>query len=560
MELNMLPPELIELSIDKKFIEFKLLPNTHGPISEEAVMQLLTLPEFNQLHPLENIIQKAVVQVNQLCGQDDGQFEQFFKIAERIDGQINVKIAEDKMSAQMELTAPWGGEKITIQNILQALKSSNICMGLSKIKIQTLLKEISKKQPGETCECIIATGKDCIHGVNASLERKVPLARERLLQPQEREDGTVDMHNLGSVIMVDPKDLLLVKHPATMGTSGYNIHGEVLSPIPGKDISLKVGDGTELCSSDPNQLIASVSGQPVETKTGMLVDNVLNIKDVDVGYGNVDFKGSILVTGDVHEGMVVKSTGDITIMGFVDSATLIAEGDVIVSKGIIGRQLKEKELSTKIRANGQICAQFIQYSDLEAQGDILVTKQLLHSYTKTKQKLTVSDPKGNRGDLVGGIAKADNGVIAVIIGATAGTKTEVFCAMKQSELRHQLKELDQSVKAMVVSLLELDAKINKLPPKTEWQDDEMMLAQVEVMFEEKEQLSTRRNKEQAEHDHLELEVNNYYRDHHVEAHKHIFPNVELHIGPAFNRTQREHGTCMVFNQDQELTFDYSTKH
>lgn len=556
----MLAPELIELSVDKEFVEFRVIPNTHGPISESAVMALLTLPEFNQLHPLENEIQKAVIQVNQLCDQKDGQFEQFFKISERIDGQIKVKVAEDSMSAQMELTAPWGGEKITIQAILKALKSSNVCMGLSKIKIQTLLKNLSKKQAGETCESIIATGKQCVNGVNASIDRKVPLARERLLQPQEREDGTVDMHNLGAIIMVDTKDLLLVKHPSTEGSKGYNIHGEMLAPIPGKDILLTVGNGTELCSSNPNHLIASVAGQPVETKTGMQVDDVLSIKDVDVGYGNVDFKGSILVTGDVHEGMVVKSSGDITVMGFVDSATLIADGDVIVSKGIIGRQLKEKELSTKIRSKGQICAQFIQYSDLEADGEILVTKQLLHSHTKTKQKLTVSDPNGRRGDLVGGIVKADNGVIAVIIGATAGTKTEVFCAMKQSELKLQAKELDQKIKAMVVTCLDVEARLDKLPPKSEWQNDEMMVEQVQMMLDEKNDLTTRRAREEAEYERLQLSIVNYYQDNHVEAHKHIFANVELHIGQAFNRTQREHGTCMVFNQGQELKFDYETKH
>lgn len=556
----MLPPELIELSIDKEFAEFKVIPNTHGPISETAMMALLALPEFNQLHPLETMIKKAVDQVNQLCGQDDGQFEQFFKIAERIDGQINVKIAEDKMSAKMELTSPWGGEIITIKGILQALKTSNVCMGLSKIKIQVLLKDLSRKQVGETCECIIATGKQCINGINASIERKVPLARERLLQPQEREDGTVDMHNLGANIMVDPKDLLLIKHPATVGTSGYNIHGEILDPIPGKDTLLTIGSGTELCSTNPNHLIASVSGQPVETKTGMQVDDVLNIKDVDVGYGNVDFRGSILVTGDVHEGMVVKGSGDITVMGFVDSATLIAEGDVIVSKGIIGRQLKDKELSTKIRAKGQICAQFIQYSDLEADGEILVTKQLLHSNTKTKQKLTVSDPSGGRGDLIGGIVKADNGVIAVVIGATAGTKTEVFCAMQYDELKQQIKELDQSIKSIVVTALDVEARLTKLPPKSEWQNDEMMVEQVQMMLDEKNELATRHTSEEAEYHRLKQEAASYYKDYHVEAHKHIFANVELHIGQAFNRTQREHGTCMVFNQDQELKFDYETKH
>lgn len=555
----MLSPELIELSADNQFAEFKVTPNTHGPLSEEAIYALLSLPDFDCLFPLEGAIQKAVIQVNQLCGQDDGQFEQFFQIAERRNGKIEVEINEDKMSVEMQLTAAWGGAEVTIQDILKALKTNNVGMGLSKVKIQTLLKQLTTLQVGKTCRSIIATGKKPVNGTNAQIERKVPLARERLLQPQEREDGTVDMRNLGAVIMVKPKDLLIIKHPATEGTKGYNIHGEVLAPTPGKDNLLTPGDGTELDPANANHLIASVAGQPVETKAGMQVDDVLNIKDVDVGYGNVDFKGSIMITGDIHEGMQVKSTGDITVMGFVDSATLIADGDIIVSKGIIGRQLKEKELSTKIKAKGQICAHFIQYSDLEAEGEILVTKQLLHSYTKTKQKLTVSDPTGRRGDLVGGVVNADKGLKAVIIGATAGTKTEVFCAMKQSDLKKDLKELDQSIKAMVVAKLELEARLRKLPPKSEWQSDPMMVEQVKMMLDEKKRMTDERAREEAEFDLIKLEIEGYYQNNRIEAHKYIFANVELHIGNAFNRTQREHSTCTVFNQDQEIAFDYSNR-
>ena len=555
----MLSPELIELSVDNNFAEFKVTPNTHGPLTEEGIYTLLSLPGFDCLFPLEPIIQKAVIQVNQLCGQDDGQFEQFFQIAERRNGLIEVEIHDDKMTAEMQLTAAWGGEEVTIQDVLKSLKTNNVGMGLSKVKIQTLLKQLTQLQPGQTCRSIIASGKAAKNGTNANIERKVPLARERLLQPQEKEDGTVDMRNLGAVIMVKPKDILIVKHPATEGAKGYNIHGEVLAPVPGKDIKLTPGDGTALDQNNPNHLIAIVAGQPVETKTGMQVDDVLNIKDVDVGYGNIDFKGSIMITGDVHEGMLVKSTGDITVMGFVDSATLIADGDVIVSKGIIGRQLKEKELSTKIQAKGQICAQFIQYSELDAQGEILVTKQLLHSYTKTKQKLTVSDPTGRRGDLVGGIVKADKGLKAVVIGATAGTKTEVFCAMKQSDLKQNLKELEQSIREMVVAKLELAARLKKLPPKSEWQGDAMMVEQVNMMLEQKQLMVDEQAKEEAEFELIKQEIESYFLENRIEANKHIFANVELHIGNAFNRTQREHGTCIVFNQNQEIAFDYSSR-
>ena len=555
----MLDPELVELSSDGGKTELRIIPNTHGPISESDIHSLLIFPEFSDFFPLQKNIDKAVKEVNTLCGKEEGKFELFFTLSERRDGEIHIEISPDGMQAEMTVTAAWGGTEITLPCMLKALKGENIAMGLSKIRIETLLKQIPQLKPGEQVTAIIATGKPATNGQNAHIERKVSLARERLLQPQEREDGTVDMRNLGSVIMVKPNDVLMIKSPATEGSAGYTVKGEVLAAKPGKDLPLEAGNGTHLDPKNPLVLLASVAGQPVQTRTGMQVDDVLQIKDVDIGYGHVDFKGSVMVTGDVHEGMIVKSSGDITVMGFVDSATLDAQGDITVSKGIIGRLIKDHELSTKLSAKGQISAQFVQYSDLNSQADVLITKQLLHSQVNTQGRLIVSDNLGRRGDLVGGSVNADKGITAVVIGATAGTKTEIFCGMNQGELKQELKQLDDSVKALVVAGLDIDARLKKLPPKSEWQADAAMVEQVRMMLDEKHRIAAERVKEEAEFENLKIEVDNYYQRYQIEALKHVFVNVELHIGPAFNRTQREHGPCNIFNINQEINFDYSNK-
>ncbi|QYJ75951.1 DUF342 domain-containing protein [Shewanella sp. FJAT-52076] len=555
----MLAPELLELSEDGLKAELRLIPATHGPVSENDLRELLALPGFTDLCPLEPVIQKAVISINKLCGQDDGKFEQFFAIAERRNGKVIIEVSPDQMQAEMEIFAAYGGNQITLQDVLVALKAEGVSMGLSKVRIEQLLKQIPTLAPGASCKQVIAIGKPAVNGENAVLDRKVPLARERLLQPQEREDGTVDMRNLGSVITVKPNDVLMVKLPATDGIQGFTVKGTPLPPTPGKDLPLIPGEGTALSPQDPHKLIATVAGQPVETRTGMQVDDMLQIKEVDVKYGHVNFKGSVLITGDVHEGMQVKASGDITVMGFVDSAQLEADGDIIVSKGVIGRQLADNKHSTVLKAKGQIAAQFVQYSELVAEGDIQVTKQLLHSNTTTLSKLLVSDNNGRRGDLVGGQAHAAKGVRAVVIGATAGTKTEIFCAMDLSDLKNELKALDESVKSMVVACLDIDARIRKLPPKSEWQDDPVMLEQVRMMMEQKKRMSDERVLEEQRFEALKQEVDNYYANYRVEVLKHIFANVELHIGQAFNRTQREHGTCIVTNQGQEVHFDYSAK-
>ncbi|MCL1046631.1 FapA family protein [Shewanella electrodiphila] len=539
-------------------VEFRVIPNTHGPVSEDDVSKLLTQPEFAMLRPMQHNIHNAVAEINALCGQDNGQHELFFVIAERADGKVIIDINEDKMSASMTLEAAWGGKDPSLPIILNGLKSYKVKMGLSKPKILSLIKQLAILPPGESCDSVIAVGKLPANGINANLSRKVPLARERLLQPQEREDGSVDMRNLGAMIMVKPGDVLMVKTPATSGTAGYNIHGEAILQVEGKDLSMQPGSGTEIDPEDPYKLIATVAGQPVENKKGMQVDDMLQIKDVDVKYGHVDFEGSILITGDVHEGMKVKSSGDITVMGFVESATLEANGDVIVSKGIIGRQIKEHELSNNITAQGQICAQFVQYSNLTAHSDILVTKQLLHSHSQSDSFITVSDPSAKRGDLVGGRATAKNGIKAVAFGATAGTKTELYCAMHQTELRAEVKECDAKAKKLVVMGLEIEARLRKLPPKSEWQTDAGMIEQVKMMLDEKKEVANNRAKAESECKQLQQEVGGYYSKHFIQAEQHIFSNVEIHIGPAQNRTQREHGPCQIKNLHNEISFDYGS--
>lgn len=555
----MLHPELIELGVDGKKAVLTIIPNTHGPLTEKDIVELLAFPDFSALFPLKETISKAVIQINQLSGTDDGQFEQRFEIAERRDAVISFEFSDDKMQASMTLTAAYGGQTITLKDILQNLKSQHIKLGLSKPKIELSLKQLADLLPGDECCNIIASGRLAVHGKAATIERKVMLARERLLQPQENSDGSVDMRNLGSVIMVKAGNALILKHPATAGVDGYNVFGDKLLAKPGKDIKLVAGEGTEFCANNPNLLIASVAGQPVETKNGMQVDDVLQIKDVNVGYGHVDFKGSVLITGDVGEGMVVKSSGDITVMGFVDSATLIAQGDVTVSKGVIGRQLKDNALSTTLKAQGQISAQFVQYSNLEATGNILVTKQLLHSHAKTKQQLIVCDASGRRGDLVGGKVEADKGVKVVAIGATAGTKTEIFCAMHISEHKHNLVQLKESIASMRVAVKNIEGQLGNLPPKTQWQDDEMMVEQVKGMLEEKRRIISTMREEETEFETTKQEVESYYKNYRIDALKHVFANIEIHIGGAFNRTQREHGPCCITNCNQEIDYDYSIK-
>ena len=559
----MLDAELIRLSEDHNQVEIRLVPNTHAPLTVPNLLGLLHVEPFNQLSPILTNLEEAVAQINKLTGKSAGAEEFLFILAERHNGKIEIILNKDNMQAEVNLTVGWGEHQIALDDILDELNNNNIHIGIDKQKITEQLKQLSILAPGEQVKIIVAEGQLPIHGKNAELKRQVSLARERLLQPKIKADGNVDMRNLGEINMVQVNDVLIEKIPADDGTKGFDLLGKELLPKSGKDTKLQAGPGTCIDPNNPLRLLATMTGQAVEVRNVLQIDDMLTIKNVDVGTGHIEFKGSILITGNVDAEMIVKSSGDITVMGFVDSATLEAKGDIIVNKGILGRQLTNKnnnynhQLATKISAQGQIRAQFVQYSELTATGDITITKQLLHSVTHTKGKLTVSDGFNRHGDIVGGTVNANNGINVVSIGATSGTKTEIYCAMQEDKVRVQVQDRSEELKTLVEEDHSLWIKINNLPPKEQWKHDHGVVTEIKEMLYEKNRFNQQRFNDEVELQQLQLELEQYYQEHHINVGKCIFDNVTLHIGSATTITQREYGPCRVIHKDKKIDFDYS---
>jgi len=557
----MLDSTLIRLSEDDNQAEVRLIPNKHAPLAVADLLELLNVDPFNQLSPILANLEEATSQINKLADKRAGTEEFTFILAERNNCKIDISLSKDSMQAEMNLTAGWGDNQISIDDILAELSSFHIHLGIDKKKITEQLTQLSTLSPGEKIKIIVAEGQLPIHGKNAELKRQVSLARERLLQPQLKTDGNVDMRNLGEINMVQTNDVLIEKIPADDGTKGFNLLGKELLPKSGKDTKLQAGPGTRIDPNNPLRLLATMTGQAVEVRGILQIDDMLTIKNVDVGTGHITFKGSILITGDVDAEMIVKSSGDITVMGFVDSATLEAEGDIIVNKGILGRQLTNKgdnqQLATKVKAQGQIRAQFVQYSELTAVGDITITKQLLHSITHTQGKLTVSDGFNRHGDIVGGTVNANNGIAVVSIGATSGTKTEIFCAMQEDEIREKVQGLSLELKTLVEDDDSLWIKINNLPPKDNWKHDHGIVTEIKEMLYEKNRFNQQRVNDEIELQQLQLELDQYFHVHNIEVSKCIFDNVTLHIGTASIVTQREYGPCRIIHKDKHIDFDYA---
>ncbi|MBJ7265814.1 DUF342 domain-containing protein [Idiomarina abyssalis] len=365
-------------------------------------------------------------------------------IAEIFDADLNLLVSDDDMKVTASAIVGFGGKPLTQEAIIAKLKEKKVTSGIQRKAIDALVEHTNEAPPGAELSVTVAKGKYPINGSNAKFKPLADDARKRVLRPQLREDGTADMRDLGAQVTVDPEQPLLQKIPPSKGRPGFTVFGQELEAHDGEDRDFKPGEGTRVSETDSNLIVADRTGMPSFNDNSVQVDDVMQLNNVDVSTGHVKFKGSVIVSGNVSEGMKVTCSGDITVGGYVDSAELYADGNITVRKGCIGRLLNSGEtaehdedaddwipdVSTKLVAGGSIWCAYAQYSCLDSQNGVHTDKQLTHCHVITKGQLAIGGEGRNaRGKLIGGTIETCDHIYCGQLGAPAGTKTRIYWSL-----------------------------------------------------------------------------------------------------------------------------------
>ena len=295
---------------------------------------------------------------------------------------------------------------------------------------------------------MVATGKNPGQSRQAKLEVLALPVQDRLMKPKLRGDGTVDMHDFGEIEMVDVGDQLMRRIPPVVGEPGYNVLGEtVLAPKP-EDKALSVGEGSEISANDKNLLVAARRGVPLKIDSGMMVSDAYCVGDVDLETGNVDFDGTVVVQGSVREGMSVTATGKVLIRDYLESATVIAGDEVVIGKGILGRQRKAEDggeaFSVLIETPGSVYANYIQYAAVVAQGTVTAAKHIMHSDVAGEEVVVVS-PKKTEGKIIGGTIRPINRLSCNTLGGPSYIATDVDFSNRFSEQLTELNSIKEDI-------------------------------------------------------------------------------------------------------------------
>jgi uncharacterized protein (DUF342 family) len=418
-----------------------LLPKVYSDtaqIDREWIQKQVTSKGFDDLYPLEESIDKLLELYN-----SHTTIKKLIPIAERRDAEVRIEISSDNMSVFLHLTPAFGGAEKTKKDVFKLLVEQKIINGVDEDAIDDAIAK------GRAEYKVIAEGVPVVHGEDSRFESLLPEIKIRA--PKVKEDGSVDFRDLGQILVVEQGAELMRRIPATNGSVGHDVFGNKIEPITGEDIAFSTSlEGAEPSPNDPNLLLAVHTGQPVIVSNGVNVEKVISYEKVDLSVGNIDFDGSVIITGDVAPGMRIKVSGDISVEGFVEAATLIAGGDINIENSFIGhgdiydqRGDLKKEVASAT-AGGSFCAKYIENVQVTTSDSIMIQEQSLRCELEAKNEIVVGGKGSKTGHVIGGHVRSGILIKANVYGSPAGARTYLEVTADDS-LHKKVEKLNNSI-------------------------------------------------------------------------------------------------------------------
>jgi len=209
------------------------------------------------------------------------------------------------------------------------------------------------------------------------------------------------------------------------------------------------------------------------------IQNTFTVKgDISNATGNINFVGNLIVNGNVLAGFAAQASGNITINGSVEDATVVAGGNIVITEGINGGG------QGKVQAGGFIKTKYIQSGVVTAGGDIESTF-IQHSNIQSNSNINVV---GNRGRLTGGRAVARNTINAMFVGGANNvipTTLEVGNSPATAERHRQLDKQIGTVSNQINSLQPGIATLERMEKEGALNADKKeMLVQAKAAFQQ----------------------------------------------------------------------------
>ncbi|MGN0484254.1 MAG: DUF342 domain-containing protein [Lachnospiraceae bacterium] len=347
-----------------------------------------------------------------------------------------VNISYDSMEAYLYVPEPQNGvPPYTVEQLEDFLKQNGVIMGIMHKSLEEM---VEKKIYGH--EVLVAKGKVKKEGKDGYFE--YAFQQELDGSPKVNPNGTVDYWNLNLIELVDEGQVVAVYHPAVQGEDGFDVRGTEKRATLAREQRPLSGKGFAR-SEDNLVYTAAVSGKIELKGTRLTISPIYEIYgDVGVKSGNVDFNGDVVIHGNVISGMSVKASGTVTVDGIVESATIEADGDIVLRNGVKGGG------KALIASQSNIHARYLEYSKVVA-GENIDSEAIIDCQVQCGDTITL---KGKYARILGGTVRATKQIICNEIGSDADLHTQVYVGWEkktleaQRQLETEIKELEEKLR------------------------------------------------------------------------------------------------------------------
>lgn len=530
--------KLITFSDDKRFVIAKLSDEqvTDSDFNTEDLENALQLIDAKDYFLLQDEVTRFINSAKEM----KSEAYEGITIAEVRDASIEVLLSDQNMLASMVVTGAYRGKPLKGPQIVHALAKAFVTKGINKLALKKVLVVSHQLGAGETFTQVVAKGKAPIQGTDTKFTPLVDDPTKQVLAPRDtNNDGKVDMLNLGETITVAKGQPLMRRTPATKGTPGLTVQGNVIPCTAGNESTFYIGIGTKVSPEDPNLLIAEEGGMPILQERGMDVEDALCLPNIGVATGHVKFKGHVVVTDNIESDMIVRATGSLTVGGFIESADVQAQGDINVAKGIIGHNVSEdQKRSCVVKAGGSITASYGQFSELQAGEDIILSIHCMNNDIRSGRDLIVCDSESKQGTLSGGHAVIGRRISCVNLGVEGDTATYVqaFALYQRFKDRQvKLQEEYNDAQERTIELVREELEFKKIPKGEREPEKEQQLELDKKLA--KDNLEDAKSLKETNESEMQIAIDESY----IEVKTKVFSHVTVQFGDEKVTTKRSHG-------------------
>ncbi len=369
------------------------------------------------------------------------------------DEPIAIRVSDDEMKVYVTVQPPLDASvEINKGTVIEELKKIGVSHGIDEAAIDDIFTFGTYN-----VEVVVAKGTPASDGISARIEYKFRTSDDEKVEMKADEFGNVDHRERSLIQSVEEGALLAIKIPSVPGQEGMTCLGKKLPAKEGRDVPLPIGENVKP-TDDGLGVLATLSGQPVLRDGKISISAVYEVKgDVNYKTGNVNFKGTVIITGNVLSDFVVNASEDVEIYGNIEKAFIQAGGDVRVRGGMYGSN------EGKILAGGSITIRSVESGILEAARNITLSQSARSSTLMAGEDIIVTNPKGS---ITGGRAVCGHHFDLANLGSPSFTETVIEIGMNP-KIKEVYDELNKKLEDHKVQLEKVTNNIKTLKAKSD---------------------------------------------------------------------------------------------